>query len=147
MSIESRGQNPGVIEHDQVIWPNQLGEIAEAAVLKLTVVPGKLQHTRHFPLRKWLLRNKLFWKPVIEFRNQHCEIIGTEFNDYTSRHKNRLFRLKQCVNICGLQGRAWEASINSDARSSKWARRCMSAALSRRATAIYQSAWMMTACW
>ena len=91
MSIESRGQNPGVVEYDQVIRPNQLGKIAEAEVLKLTVVPGKLQHTRHFPLRKWRLRNKLFWEHVIVLRNQHSVIIGTEFNDYTSRHKNRLF--------------------------------------------------------
>src|SRR5579864_376523 len=86
--VESGRQHARVIENDQIARPEQLRKLPEAEVLDLTGAPRKSQHSRHFPLRKRLLGNPLFWQQIVEFRYQHTVIIEIRLAHYTCIRKN-----------------------------------------------------------
>jgi len=69
-------QHPGVVQNEEVVGLKQVSEPAEGGISKGAGSAIEVQHARRGAIRKRLLRDQLLGKVKIEFRNQHCSIIG-----------------------------------------------------------------------
>src|SRR5262249_49883297 len=65
--VQSRRENPGIVEHHQVIGTKQLWKIAKTKILNLARAALEMKHSRARTIGKGVLRNPFFGKLVIEF--------------------------------------------------------------------------------
>src|SRR5260370_15373385 len=70
VSEEPRGENPGVVEDQQIRTTQQVGKFTKPAILPLTGSALQMQHTRGRPVSQWLLRDQLFRQMVVEARDK-----------------------------------------------------------------------------
>ncbi len=72
-SEKSGGNNPAVVQNQQIAFAQMFGKFPEHAVGVLTRSPIERQHARAGSLDRWLLRNQLAGKIVVEIRDKHLE--------------------------------------------------------------------------
>jgi hypothetical protein len=65
-AVEACRKNSGIIEHSQVVWPEQVGEVAKPTVIKRSRAAVQLQKAGCSPIRQWFLGNQFRGKVIIE---------------------------------------------------------------------------------
>jgi hypothetical protein len=65
-AVEACRENSGIIEHNQVVWPEQVGEVAKPTVTKRPQAAVQLQKAGCSPVRQWFLGNQFRGKVIIE---------------------------------------------------------------------------------
>ena len=66
------GKDSCVVEDDQVIRPQERGEVAESAVMYVWLVAIQVKQTRVLPVCERLLSDEFFRQDVIEIGEQHA---------------------------------------------------------------------------
>src|SRR5947209_10083909 len=64
-------KDAAVIDHQQIVWAKQIGELDEVAILIFPGCPAQMQHARGAAVGQRLLRNQLPGKMKVKIRNQH----------------------------------------------------------------------------
>jgi hypothetical protein len=59
-------KDSGIIEDKQVVWPEQVGEVAKPTVIKRSRAAIQLQKAGCSPVRQWFLGNQFRRKVIIE---------------------------------------------------------------------------------
>jgi hypothetical protein len=71
MAIKPRREDTGVIQHQQVVRAEQVGKVAEGAILPFAFCWRQVHQAGGSPVRQGLLCDQFRWKMVIEVRNKH----------------------------------------------------------------------------
>ena len=71
-SVESSGKNAGVVEHDEIVGAQPIGEIAELAIPKHARGGIHLQKTRRGAVCQRFLGNEFLGQLVVEVGDKHA---------------------------------------------------------------------------
>jgi hypothetical protein len=75
MAVQARREYTSVVDNQDVLRPQKIGELHEPAILPEPRLAIQVKHPRSGPFRQGLLRNQLWRQVIVKVRDEHRGII------------------------------------------------------------------------